>query len=156
MCCFSLARMATKGRWVQPALLGLMTRIWVTMVTVVHCYTAPMILSRAVTRSSPEELLKCPDLWCAPRCPGRAVGTPPVLSAEPSSSLTVLLHRALQTPLAARRPKPLLVMKPAHACDLCSVRIHGRVCAWTNKGHSVLLHGCWEDSTPHTQSQRCP
>ena len=122
MCCFSLARMATKGRSVQPALLGLMTRIWVTTVTVVHCYTAPMILNRAVTRSTPEELLKCPDLWCAPRCPGRAVGAPPVLSAEPSSSLTVLLHRALQTPLAARRPKPLLVMKPAHACDLYSVR----------------------------------
>lgn len=104
----------------------------------------------------PEELLKCPDLWCAPRCPARAAGAPPVLSAEPSSSLTVLLHRALQTPLAALRPKPLLVMKPAHACDLYSVRVHGRVCAWANKGHSVSRHGCWEDSTPHTQSQRCP
>lgn len=153
MCCFSLARIVTKGRWVQPTLTGLMTRMWVTMVTaVLH----PRFSTGLSPEAPPEELLQCPDLWCAPRCPARAAGAPPVLSAEPSSSLTVLLHRALQTPLAALRPKPLLVMKPARACDLYSVRVHGRVCAWANKGHSVSCHGCWEDSTPHTQSQRCP
>ena len=59
-------------------------------------------------------------------------GHSPVLSAEPSSSLTVLLHRALQTPLAALRRKPLLVMKLSHACDLYLV---------TNTPPSLHLEG---------------